>query len=171
MNQNWFREQPEYANHAWLIRDLPVPVAKSAIWNLYDALSDYEHISGWNGPIFCYGGGFENHYRTKQILIRDGSLVMTIFATWCAAEEAYVLSPEIASQLRERLRKVVSQDSFHRKLLKIATFGLSLVIKEPNYRLWWKNDLWKFDRDSTWVLKEIVVPQLNNRKNQSGDVF
>ena len=115
--------------------------------------------------MFHYGGGFENYYQMPECpnLVRDGSLVMTIFATWCAAEEMYVLSPEIAIQLKDRIEHVDAQDCNHEKLLNVTTFGLELFIEEPSYHSWWKGDLWKFDRDSRWVLKEIVRSQLDLR--------
>ena len=161
----WREEHDDPATSStWKLRDLEFSAASSSIYRLYKSLNDWEGISGWCGPLFQFGGGYENYYGlvetdAQSTFVRHGALVMTLFAAWCAIEEWYVLSDEVALELEARLKSVSAIDDTHSRLLKITKRALEIELYPNDDSNW---GVWRLSTESSWVLNEIVRPALSN---------
>ena len=83
---------------------------------------------------------------------------MTLFAGWCAAEEMYVLTPNVAAELQKQLGELQPSDDNHKQLLTTTTTSLRLFLESNSYHDWDRMDLWRLDSSSRWVLNQIVRP-------------
>ncbi len=166
VDDSWSKQNPSFAAPCWQFRELQSDVATSAILHLYAQLDDWDCISGWCGPLYQYGGGFENYFGTspcdaQSIFLRDGALVMALFAAWCAAEEMYVLSESSGVQLQNLVDSIVPYDTQHSRLQSVTLEVLRLLNNYGNYSNWNTMDVWRLQRESRWGLEHIVRPVLS----------
>ncbi|HRX83174.1 MAG TPA: hypothetical protein P5307_29110 [Pirellulaceae bacterium] len=167
LDERWLQYLDRYGSCSWENRHLPDDQAETAILHLYHQLDQYDCISGWVGPVYRYGGGFERFLDLsatddRSQLLRDGALVMVLFATWCAAEEMYVLSESDVKAFRTRVDRLLPQSEQHERLLATAAFALQLVDRQGMYHNWDQMTVFRLDRESRWIVENVVRPALRN---------
>jgi len=91
---------------------------------------------------------------------------MVLFATWCAAEECYVLSKSTAESLLAQAENLTPTDERDERLISTVRFALQLYTRAGMYHNWEQMTVFRLDRESRWIVEHVVRPTLQGSLTQ-----